>query len=172
MLLARNSLLRNPKMIKRTRTIVIVAVCVIIAVPVLALLLVTSAPDATPKAKIAEVFLYMSTARTELAERCSQGVLSGGMTHKSLGFPDPYKPGPHVKYITVQIENPERYLVSASLEDIYLDMRFWKTLVIPAGARIVLQGTCAGKVVKWVLHETTTVPNKYLPARYSSSEQR
>jgi hypothetical protein len=155
-------------MAKRIRKIVIAAGCCIIGACVVAVLLFPPAPDATATAKISEVFLYMVPVRSELAERCSQGTLSRGMTHTSLGFPDPYNPGPLVKYVTVQVANPERVFISASLEDIYFDLLVWKTLRIPAGARIVLQGTCDKKVLAWTLQETT-VPNRYLPTYYRAA---
>ncbi len=155
-------------MAKRIRTIIIIALCLIIGLPVLAFLLVPSHADATPQAKVSEVFLYVSSTRNELEERCTRGALYGGMTHKSLDLPDPYKPGPHVKYVTVQVENPERVLVSAYLEDIYLDILFWKVLHIPASAKIVWQGTCDGKEFKWGLLETT-VPNRYLPSYHRAA---
>lgn len=155
-------------MTKRIRRIVIVALCLIIGVPVL-MVLVPIYPDATPHSKIAEVFLSVSTLRTSLAERCTDGALSAGMTHESLGLPDPYKPDRFVKYVTVQVETPERFLVSAYLEDIFLDILFWKELRIPEGAKIVWQGSCIAKVFNWELRETT-VPSKYLPAPYRTAK--
>lgn len=155
-------------MAQRIRTIIIIALCLIIGLPILAFLLFPASADATSGAKIAMVFLYMNRPRNELEERCTRGALYGGMTHRSLGLPDAYKPGPFVKYVTVQVENPERSLVSAYLEDIYLDILFWKVLQIPAGAKIVWQGTCDGKEFRWGLHETT-VPKKYLPSYHRAA---
>ena len=68
-----------------------------------------------------------------------------------------------MKYVTVQIESPQSSLVSTYLEDIYTDIYSWRTLSIPAGAKIVWRGTCEGKEFKWSLQETT-IPDKYLPS--------
>ena len=156
-------------MSKRGR-IILVAVFVLIGLTVLAFLVFPARPDATTQAKIAEVFIYLSTAQGELSKRCDQGTLTVGMTHKSLGFPDPYKPGRFVQDVTVYVDGPKRLVVTATLTDIHLDMLFWQKLTIPAGARIVLIGQCEGGRIVWGLHETG-VPSNFLPASYRPAAQ-
>lgn len=141
---------------------------ILIGVPVIGFLLFPPRADATASSKIAEVFLYMNGVWTALRETCDRGDPFGGVTHRALDLPDLYKPGPLVQYVTVRAENAERVVVSATLEDIYLDILFWRQLRVPKGAKIVWEGKCTGKVFKWSIRETT-VPARYLPSAYRTS---
>jgi hypothetical protein len=144
------------------RKVLIALVVVLVGLIVISIL--SERPDATARAKMSEVRLYMSTAQGALAERCDTGTLTAGMTHATLGFPDPYKPGPLVQRVTVRVDSPKRLLVTATLADIYSEFPpFWKSLAIPSGTSLVLEGSCEDRMVKWRLGETT-IPPKYLPA--------
>ena len=149
----------------RGKRFIMLTVLVPIGLFVLAFLIFPAHSDATAQAKIAEVLLYLSAARQELSEGCRQGSLVAGMTHKSLGFPDPYKPGRFIKEVTVHVDRPQRLVITATLMDIYSEIFIWRRLAIPAGARIVEVGQCEGGQVVWRFDETS-VPSNYLPQFY------
>jgi len=158
-------------MTKGLRNVIVAVAIFVLVLPVGAFML-SVGPDATPRAKVAEVLLYLSSTFTEMHERCTQGSLPAEVTNASLGFPDPYRPGPRfIERVTFASDESKRIRITVILEDIHLDVPpFWSQLAIPAGAELVFVGSCDGKGFDWSLHRSTTVPSRYLPERYRAAK--
>jgi len=120
--------------------------------------------DSTARAKIAEVALESSSVVTALTDHCVAQTLVAGMSHESLGLPDPYKPGRYTRNLVVRVESPQRALVISNLEDINSDFSvLWSTLAIPAGAILEIEVQCNDGVPFRAPGKGTTVPTMYLP---------
>jgi hypothetical protein len=131
----------------------------------------------TARSKVMEVILAITEARQAIAERCREGTLTPGMNHVSLGFPEHYKPtiesyvaGEQVDYeldfirqVTVNVESPQRVLITATLEDIYDEYPpFRKDLKIPAGGVLAITCSCEDGQLKFDYGQETTIPEEYL----------
>ena len=139
---------------------------VLVVAFVATMILVPVKSDMTARSKVVIAAVLMSDARNVLQLRCKAGSLKPGMTNVDLGFPDPYRPDPEIGYvkdIDISVVAPDRALVSANLGDVYTEfLPFWKTLEIPAGARLVLELRCEKDGIWFTPHESTTVPEKFL----------
>jgi hypothetical protein len=120
--------------------------------------------DSTARAKISEVLLESSSVTTKLIDHCEAGTLVAGMSHESLGLPDPYKPGRYTQKLVVNVDSPQRARVTRTLEDIHSDFSvIWSTLAIPAGAIVETEVQCNDGVPFRAPGKGTTVPKMYLP---------
>lgn len=131
----------------------------------------------TARSKVMEVMLAITEARQAVADRCREGALTPGMNHVSLGFPEHYKPtrvsyvaGEQVDYefdfirqVTINVETPQRVLITATLEDIYEELLpFRKDLKIPAGGVLAITCSCEDGQLKFDYGQETTIPEEYL----------
>ena len=127
----------------------------------------------TARSRVSEVILSMSPLRTAVTNRCVSGTLTTGLTQTSLGFPELYKPGPHVQSIRVHVESPQRARIIATLEDIRSDTRpFWMAPEISAGAILELEVRCQNRIAETVVGAATTVPDKHLPSSHHRPRSR
>ena len=121
--------------------------------------------DATASAKISEAILESHEAISKIVDECEAGTLVAGMTHESLGLPDPYPPGRYTQKLVARVDDPQRARVTSTLGDIYSDFSvIWSTLAIPAGAILEIEVQCNDGVPFRALGKGTTVPEMYLPS--------
>jgi hypothetical protein len=140
---------------------------------VLAVLVLPTYCDSTPRAKVAEAYLESTPAINALYEHCMRGTLVNGMTHEQLGLPDSLELSRYVQNIVVRVESPQRALIIITLGDITSDLSvIWSSLELPAGAILETEFQCNDGLPAVMPGKGTTVPVKYLPKSMPPPTQR
>jgi hypothetical protein len=134
---------------------------------ILAVIFLPSYCDSTARAKISEALLESSTARNKLMDHCRAGTLVAGMSHESIGLPQPYEPGRFTQSLVVYVESPQRARITSTLRDIHSDFSvIWSSLAIPAGAVLETEFECNDGDWTFDPGKGTTVPEMYLPSSF------